>query len=343
MYTIKWKNNTVSILNQRLLPLQEVYNDYTRFEQVATAIREKELVGASVVGVAVAMGIALASKNIDVQNLKEFKEKMGQALDLFSAIRPTAVNLFWTIDRMGKIIKWGKSIGEIRSNLVKESSNIYSSDISTNKEMGRRGSGLLADGDVVLTYSNAGLLSSAGFGTALGVIRTAIEEGKKIKVYVCETRPSLQGARLTALELQNDKIPVTLITDNMAGHFIQNGIIKKVLVGADEISKNGDTLSTIGTYTLSVLAKEHEIPFYVAAPISIFDLETSHSSKMKFEEGVTDEVAFIESEQIAPEGVVIKNLLFDITPAKNITAIITEKGVIDNPNEQSVVSLVRKK
>ncbi|MCP4137526.1 MAG: S-methyl-5-thioribose-1-phosphate isomerase [bacterium] len=335
-YTIKWNGDSVSILDQRLLPLEETYHTYTNYMSVANSIRDMETRGAPAIGITAAMGIALAAKNITEENVEKYKVEMNRIFDIFAATRPTAVNLFWTINRMKKLLEPLDTIPAIIEATEKEAVSIFREDIESNKLMGQNGSKFLEDGDVVMTHCNAGALATGGYGTALGVIRAAIEEGKKIEVFACETRPYLQGARLTAWELYKDNIPVTLITDNMAGHFMQLGIIKKIIVGADRIAANGDAANKIGTYTHSVVAKEHNIPFYVAAPISTLDPETATGAEIVIEERSIDEVVYIKSEQIAPEGISVRNPAFDVTPAKNITAIITDKGVIENPEGKGI-------
>jgi methylthioribose-1-phosphate isomerase len=331
MFTIQWNGDSVTILDQRLLPEEEVYHTYRHFSDVADAIRNMETRGAPLIGITSAMGIALAAQNIASEGLDNFREEMTRVCDRFAATRPTAVNLFTTIGRMKKKIQEGKDIADIRRLLEEEARAIHAEDIEANKAIGRNGNRFLQDGDTVLTHCNAGALATGGYGTALGVIRAAVEKGKKIQVYASETRPYLQGARLTAWELLRDGIPVTLITDSMSGYFMRTGAIKKVIVGADRITANGDVVNKIGTYTLSVLAREHGIPFYVAAPVSTLDPATGRGDDVTIEERGVDEVAFIGSTQIAPEGVFIRNPAFDVTPAGNITAIITDKGVIENP------------
>lgn len=340
-YTIRWDGDSVSMLDQRLLPQEETYHTYTHYQHVADAITEMVIRGAPAIGIAAAMGIALAAKKITATSISEFKEQMSRVFDTFAATRPTAVNLFWTINRMRKITGAGADVEELKAALEREALAIYDEDIATNRAIGKNGAKFLADGDVVMTHCNAGALATGGYGTALGVIRAAIEEGKKISVFACETRPYLQGARLTTWELFRDGIEVTLITDNMAGHFMKTGAIKKIIVGADRIAANGDTANKIGTYTHSVLAKEHGIPFYVAAPVSTLDPETKTGSDIVIEERSIQEVAYIKGVQIAPEGVFIRNPSFDVTPSGNITAIITEKGVIENPANSGIMELFR--
>jgi len=342
MFTIKWNGDSVTILDQRLLPVQEVYNTYNNYKGVVNSITDMEVRGAPAIGIAAAMGIALAAKGLENGNEQTFKEEMTAVFDDFASTRPTAVNLFWTIKRMKNLIENSGSVAEKVAALEKECIRIYDEDIAANRQMGKNGSSFLEDGDIVLTHCNAGALATGGYGTALGVIRAAIEEGKNIEVFACETRPYLQGARLTAWELLKDNIPVTLITDNMAGHFMKIGTIKKVIVGADRIAANGDTANKIGTYSHSVLAKEHGIPFYIAAPISTLDPETKNGDDIIIEERSVDEVAYIKSEQIAPEGIKIRNPAFDVTPAENITAIITEKGIIENPGENGIMGIFEK-
>ncbi|MCX7679044.1 MAG: S-methyl-5-thioribose-1-phosphate isomerase [Spirochaetes bacterium] len=335
-HSIKWLGNSVSILDQRLLPTKEIYYEYTHYTDVVDAITQMVIRGAPAIGIAAAMGIALAAKRSEAKNLSELKEELHFVIDQFAATRPTAVNLFWAIERMKKIIADSTSPDELREQLEKEAIAIHEEDIAANKAIGLHGARYLADGDVVMTHCNAGALATGGYGTALGVIRAAIEEGKKIKVIACETRPYLQGARLTAWELMKDGIEVTLITDNMAGHFMKIGLIQKIIVGADRIAANGDTANKIGTYSHAVLAKAHNIPFYVAAPTSTLDPHTPNGTSIPIEERSVDEVAYFQGIQIAPEGIFIKNPAFDVTPAQYISAIITERGVIENPAQYGI-------
>jgi len=287
------------------------------------------------------MGIALAAHHLNISAPDKFRDEMNRICGIFGATRPTAVNLFASIARMKKIIQQGNDISTIRQLLEEEALAVYNEDIQANKAMGKNGSRYISDGDVVLTHCNAGALATGGYGTALGVIRASVEEGKKIQVYACETRPYLQGARLTAWELFQDNIPVTLITDSMSGYFMRNGVIKKVIVGADRVAANGDVANKIGTYSHAVLAKENGIPFYVAAPVSTLDPDTKTGDDIPIEERSVDEVAYIRGEQIAPEGISIRNPAFDVTPGKYITAIITEKGVIENPASTGIGKLLK--
>ncbi|MGV7928892.1 MAG: S-methyl-5-thioribose-1-phosphate isomerase [Spirochaetota bacterium] len=330
-YTIKWNGDSVSMLDQRLLPMEEVYRTYPNYHDVAEAITDMVIRGAPAIGIAAGMGIALAAKKMETSEVASFKKEMEGVFSVFGKTRPTAVNLFWTINRMRGILEGLNNIDEIRQSLEAEAVRIFEEDVKINRQIGKNGARFLEDGDVVMTHCNAGALATGGYGTALGVIRAAVEEGKRIEVYACETRPYLQGARLTAWELLKDDIRVTLITDNMAGYFMRAGVVRKVVVGADRVAANGDTANKIGTYTHSVLAREHHIPFYVAAPLSTLDPATPDGSAIPIEERAVDEVAYIAGIQVAPEGVFIKNPAFDVTPAENITAIITEKGVIEKP------------
>ncbi|MBP7737252.1 MAG: S-methyl-5-thioribose-1-phosphate isomerase [Spirochaetes bacterium] len=341
MFTVKWDGDSVTILDQRLLPKLEIYNTYRNYCDVADSIRNMETRGAPAIGITAAMGIALAAKHSQTAAVDALKEELNKVCDFFAATRPTAVNLFAAVNRMKKIIQQGNDGAAIRELLEKEALAIYNEDIEANKAMGKNGSRFISDGDVVMTHCNAGALATGGYGTALGVIRAAVEEGKKIQVFSCETRPYLQGARLTSWELSRDNIPVTLITDSMSGYFMKNGTIKKVIVGADRIAANGDVANKIGTYSHAVLAKEHGIPFYVAAPLSTLDPETKSGNDIIIEERSVDEVAYIMNVQIAPEGISIRNPAFDVTPAKYVTAIITEKGVIENPASVGIGKLLK--
>lgn len=338
-YTIKWDDTAVSMLDQRMLPVQEIYRHYTNYHDVADAIRSMVIRGAPAIGIAAAMGIALAAVKNKLSVYDEFKTEMVRVCDEFAQTRPTAVNLFWAISRMKTIIEKATDIQHCKEALVDEAKKIHQEDIAINKTIGENGQKFLDDGMTVMTYCNAGALATGGYGTALGVIRSAIEHGKKIKVYACETRPYLQGARITAWELYKDGIETTLICDNMAGYFMKKGEINCVIVGADRIAANGDTANKIGTYTMSLLAKAHAIPFYVAAPLSTLDTNTINGDSIIIEERSIDEVAYIQGVQIAPEGIFIKNPAFDITPADNITAIITEQGIVEHPAATGIAPL----
>lgn len=342
--TIEWKNNSVVMIDQRLLPTQEVYRKYTDFLDVAEAIREMVVRGAPAIGVAAAMGIALGTLDIKTRDKKGFLKTFEKVCKVIASTRPTAVNLFWAVDRMKNVVRKNPklNIEELKQRLVDEAKIIHKEDILINKQMGKNGSKFIKSGDTILTHCNAGALATAGYGTALGVIRAAVEDGKKIKVFADETRPFLQGSRLTAWELMKDNIDVTLITDNMAGYMMKKGLIDLVIVGADRIAANGDTANKIGTYSVAILAKEHRIPFYVAAPLSTIDLKIKNGDKIPIEERDTREVTHIKNTQIAPDNVKIKNPAFDVTPNKYITAIITEKGVAKKSFEKSLKGLFGK-
>jgi methylthioribose-1-phosphate isomerase len=298
--------------------------------------------GAPAIGVSAAMGIALGAKNSKAANVGEFKREFDQICDVIGKTRPTAVNLFWAIRRMQKKfdILHTLSVAEIKQALIEESQRMHAEDIAANQAMGRHGATLMPNEGGVLTHCNAGALATAGYGTALGVIRAAVEQGKKIHVYADETRPFLQGSRLTAWELMKDGIPTTVISDNMAGAMMKQGKIGAIVVGADRVAANGDVANKIGTYTIAILAKEHGIPFYVAAPISTVDLATLDGSKIPIEQRNAREVTHIAGRQMVPNGVSIENPAFDVTPAKYVTAIITERGIARAPYEQSLRGLV---
>jgi len=342
--TIEWKNNMVVMIDQRLLPNEEVYRTYMDFLDVAEAVREMVIRGAPAIGVAAAMGIALGAIDIKSKERKEFVKQFNHICNVMAHTRPTAVNLFWAIDRMKRIVKENPKLGadELKERLVEEAKRIYEEDIEINRQMGRHGSKLIKNRATVLTHCNAGALATAGYGTALGVIRAAIEEGKKIKVFADETRPFLQGSRLTAWELMKDGIDTTLITDNMSGYIMKKGLIDAVIVGADRIAANGDVANKIGTYSVAVLAKEHKIPFYVAAPISTIDLKIKSGDSIPIEERDIREVTHIKDIPIAPNAVKVKNPAFDVTPNRFVTAIITEKGIVRKPFGKNLSRLVRR-
>ena len=332
---IEWKDEKLILIDQNKLPNEltsVVCEDYLC---VADAIKSMKVRGAPAIGATAAFGIALAVLKSDAKNIEEAMEKLKTAAGVLRKTRPTAINLFWAIDRMLNRLSKCKSLNELRETAVSEALAIYNEDIEMNKQMCKHGSTLISNGDTILTHCNAGTLATAGYGTALGVIRAAWEEGKKIDVIADETRPKLQGARLTAFELHYDKIPVTVITDNMAAYFMSKGIIKKVIVGADRILRTGHVINKIGTYGVAILAKYHNIPFYVAAPSSTFDLKSS-VEEVVIEERSHDEVIFIGGHRIVPEGVPVKNPAFDITPPELVTAIITEKGIIYPPFEENI-------
>ena len=301
-------------------------------------IRTMVVRGAPAIGVAAAMGIALAVKNSKAESAGDLKRDFDKACDLMGQTRPTAVNLFWAIHRMQEKFERVRirPIAQIKQDLIEESQRMHAEDIAANQAMGRHGAMLMPSEGGVLTHCNAGALATAGYGTALGVIRAAVEQGKKIHVYADETRPFLQGSRLTAWELMKDGIPTTVISDNMAGAMMKQGKIGAIVVGADRIAANGDVANKIGTYTVAVLAKEHSIPFYVAAPISTVDLATSDGSGIPIEQRNVKEVTHIAGKQMVPDGVSVENPAFDVTPAKYVTAIITERGIARAPYQDSL-------
>jgi methylthioribose-1-phosphate isomerase len=331
--TLKWTDSGVLFIDQTKLPTQEIWVNCATYEAVADAIRTMIVRGAPAIGVAAAMGIALGARDLDATSIAEFRVGLSQVCRVLGETRPTAVNLFWAIRRMERCFEKisGQSIPIIKRALIDEALAIYAEDIATNRAMGANGAPLLPQAGGVLTHCNAGALATAGYGTALGVIRAAVEAGKKIRVFADETRPFLQGSRLTAWELMKDNIPVTLISDNMAGAIMAQGKIQAVIVGADRIAANGDTANKIGTYSVAILAKEHGIPMYIAAPFSTIDLETPDGSGIPIEQRAATEVTHLGGKQIAPTGVAVENPAFDVTPARYIRAIITERGVATAP------------
>jgi methylthioribose-1-phosphate isomerase len=342
--TLEWTDAGISFIDQTKLPTQEVYVLCKTYQEVAEAIRTMIVRGAPAIGVAAAMGIALGARDIQSDDISEFRNQFGKICRMMGETRPTAVNLFWAIRRMQRRFEEqsGKPIAEAKLTLIEEAKCMRAEDIAINEAMGRNGAALMPSNGSVLTHCNAGALATAGYGTALGVIRAAVESGKKISVYADETRPFLQGSRLTAWELMKDGIPVTLISDNMAGAIMAQGKIGAVIVGADRIAANGDTANKIGTYSVAILAKEHNIPFYVAAPFSTIDMETPTGSGIPIEQRAAAEVTHLAGRQIAPDHCLVENPAFDVTPAKYIAAIITERGVAKAPYEQALKSLAAK-
>src|SRR3990167_8123590 len=333
--TVEWKNGAVRLLDQSRLPEHVEFLDCRDYRAVADAIRELKVRGAPAIGVTAALGVALGAQAVSATEFPAFAQAILPICDHLAATRPTAVNLFWAIDRMKKTLASlsAQSVLAVRAALLAEAQAILDEDIALCKAMGKHGAELISNGQTVLTHCNAGALATAGYGTALGVIRAAWEQGKKIQVIADETRPVLQGARLTAWELMQDKIPVTLITDNMAGSLMRQGKIQLCVVGADRIAANGDVANKIGTYSVAVLAKAHGIPFYVAAPYSTIDLKTKTGADIPIEQRNPLEVTTIHgSHPIAPAGVAVYNPAFDVTPAELITGIITERGVF-KPSE----------
>ena len=342
--TIEWTNEGISMLDQRLLPTEEKYLMLRSYEEVAEAIKKMVVRGAPAIGVSAAMGLALGASQSVGMSVDDLEDDFDYMCQVMSQTRPTAVNLFWAIERMRDRFRREKSTTQetdkIKASLIEEAHAIFREDIDANRALGRFGAELLSDGDTVLTHCNAGALATAGdYGTALGVIRGAIDAGKRIAVIADETRPFLQGLRLTAWELAKDNIPVTVITDNMAGHVMKSGKVNAVVVGADRIAANGDAANKIGTYMVAVLARKHEIPFYVAAPISTLDLTLKTGDEIPIEERDGREITHIGTNQLGPEGVDVHNPAFDVTPADLITAIITDKGVARAPYLESLKEL----
>jgi methylthioribose-1-phosphate isomerase len=328
---IEWLGNRVRILDQTKLPQEEVYLELSDYQSIASAITELKIRGAPAIGVAGAYGIALGALEIEARSKGDFLEKLGIIIQTIAATRPTARNLFRAIDRMQQVAESGKDIEQIKTALTEEAVKIHSEEAEATRKLSQFGAELIKDGFTILTHCNTGPLATTGYGTALGVIKQAREQGKGIRVFVTETRPLLQGARLTTWELKKANIPFTLITDSMAGCFISRGEVDCVIVGADRIAANGDTANKIGTYTLAVLAKENGIPFYVVAPTTTVDLSLASGDEIPIEQRSVREVTHIQGVSIAPEGTQAQNPAFDITPHRYITAIITENGIIKKP------------
>ena len=331
------------MIDQRILPAEFKYISYTNAAQVADGIRDMVVRGAPAIGCAAAYGVALAALNLQDTSNDKFSKGMKEAFKVLAQSRPTAINLFWAIDRMrNKMNEFQGSSKEIAGFLLEEAHEIKREDIETNRKIGGNGAALLADGARVLTHCNAGALATAGHGTALGVFRSAVEAGKKISVIADETRPFLQGARLTAWEMVQENIPVTLISDNMSGHLMSHGEIDAVVVGTDRVASNGDVANKIGTYMVAVLAKRHNIPFYVACPLSTIDRSIESGKDIPIEERPTEEVTGYRDCQWAAKGVEVRNPAFDVTPAELVTGIITEKGVIFAPTKAKISKLFLK-
>jgi methylthioribose-1-phosphate isomerase len=342
--TIEWTNEGVRMLDQRLLPTEEKYLMLRSYEEIADAIKKMIVRGAPAIGISAAMGLALGANQSVGTSVADLEYDFKFMCKVMEATRPTAVNLFWAVERMRGALAKAKTethdVEEIKKRLVSEAQAIFNEDIASNRALGKFGGELIADGATVLTHCNAGALATAGdYGTALGVVRGAIDAGKRVAVIADETRPFLQGSRLTAWELAKDNIPVTVITDNMAGHVMKQGKVDCVVVGADRIAANGDTANKIGTYMVAVLAKQHNIPFYVAAPISTVDLSTPTGEQIPIEERNAREVTHIGDHQLTPDGVDVHNFAFDVTPNELIAAIITDRGVARPPYTESLRSL----
>jgi len=341
--TLRWCEGRLEMIDQRVLPMHFEYLAYTNAKEVAEGIRSMVVRGAPAIGCAAAYGVALEALASQHQTTDAFKQTMEKGFELLAQSRPTAVNLFWALQRMRAC--WEKSssapIPQIAAILLEEAHEVSKEDVRINRAMGAFGATLLSDGARVLTHCNAGALATAGHGTALGVFRSAVESGKKISVIADETRPFLQGARLTAWEMVQENIPVTLITDNMSGHLMQHGEIDAVVVGTDRVAANGDVANKIGTYMVAVLAKRHGIPFYVACPLSTIDLSIAEGKDIPIEERSRDEVLGFRDYRWAPEGVSVRNPAFDVTPAELVTALITENGVVYHPNIQNISALFK--
>ncbi len=339
--TMKWRNGRLEMIDQRVLPARFEYVVCGSATEVAEGIRSMVVRGAPAIGCAAAYGVALESLALIRASRGEFVAAMERAFEVLAASRPTAVNLFWALKRMRAVWEGNKhrTVGEIADILLAEAHEVLAEDIRINRAMGAFGAVLLPDGARVLTHCNAGALATAGHGTALGVIRSAVETGKRISVIADETRPFLQGARLTAWEMVQENIPVTLITDNMAGHLMSRGEVDVVVVGTDRVAANGDVANKIGTYMVAVLARRHGIPFYVACPLSTIDRDIPDGAAIPIEERSIDEVTGFRECQWAAQGVAVRNPAFDVTPAELVSALITEKGVVREPNRQRIAEL----
>ena len=338
--TLRWNEDHFEMIDQRILPAEFEYISYTTANQVADGIRDMVVRGAPAIGCAAAYGVALAALNLKDTSRDEFANGMEEAFEVLAQSRPTAINLFWAIDRMRKKMNESEGLSkEIANVLLDEAHEIKREDIEINRAMGKNGAELLNDGARVLTHCNAGALATAGHGTALGVFRSAVEAGKKISVIADETRPFLQGARLTAWEMVQENIPVTLISDNMSGHLMSHGEIDAIVVGTDRVAGNGDVANKIGTYMVAVLAQRHNIPFYVACPLSTIDRSITSGKEIPIEERPEDEVTGYRDCQWAAKGVKVRNPAFDVTPADLVTGLITEKGVVLNPTTEKINKL----
>lgn len=343
-FTVRWADRAVEMLDQRRLPAEEIYLRLESVEEISKAIEDLAVRGAPAIGCAAALGVAQAAVASSASSVVELRAELAAAIERLARTRPTAVNLFWALERMRAVIaeaaqRPGASAPEVRSRVVAAACALVDEDARICRDLGRAGAGLVPDGARILTHCNAGALATAGYGTALGVVRAAVEAGRRVSVLADETRPFLQGARLTAWELQRDGIPVTVITDNMAGHLMAQGEIDLVIVGADRVAANGDTANKIGTYAVAVLAREHGIPFYVAAPLSTIDLATATGAGIPIEERGRAEVAHVGDRMVVPEGVPVRHPAFDVTPARLVTAIVTEAGVARAPFSTTLAAL----
>ena len=340
MKAIEWLGDRLRIIDQTRLPYQEAYLELAGYQDVARAIRDMNIRGAPAIGIAAGYGIALGANAIKTTDISRFQKELSDIIETITSTRPTAVNLFHISERMKRLASSIKDVAEIKKALADEAIKIHLEEEKATESISRLGAGLIQDGFGVLTHCNTGPLATAGYGTALGVIIYAHRQGKSLRVFATETRPRLQGSRLTAWELKQAGVPFTLITDSMAGYFMKQGDIDCVIVGADRIVANGYTANKIGTYTLSVLANAHGIPFYVAAPTSTIDPSLGSGYQIPIEERSPEEVTHIQGVRIAPEGTLATNPAFDITPSQYITAIITERGIIRHPLEEGIGELV---
>lgn len=339
--TMRWRADALEMIDQRILPARFEYLRFGNAQEVAQGIRSMVVRGAPAIGCAAAYGVALQARSQRALDRTAFEHSLQEGFEVLAASRPTAVNLFWALDRMRRVWQQVRAqpINEIADVLLAQAHEIAAEDVRINRAMGAWGAALLADGARVLTHCNAGALATAGHGTALGVIRSAVESGKQISVLADETRPFLQGARLTAWEMVQEGIPVTLICDNMAGHLMSRGEVDAVVVGTDRVAANGDVANKIGTYMVAVLAQRHGIPFYVACPLSTIDLATPDGAAIAIEERSREEVTGFRECQWAAAGVRVRNPAFDVTPAELVTALITEQGVMRRPNQQKIAAL----
>jgi len=337
---IEWVSGKVRIIDQTRLPWEEVFLQLSDYREVASAIKEMRVRGAPAIGIAAAYGLALGAQGLEVRSTEEFLAKLHAISEELAATRPTAVNLFWALKRMNQVAQAGESVDQIKAALLAEAQRLDAEDEEAERVLSSYGAELIKDGFTILTHCNTGGLAAGGYGTALGVIRAAWEQGKKIHVFASETRPRLQGARLTTWELMKHDIPFTLITDTMTGHFLSRGRIDCVIVGADRIASNGDVANKIGTYNLAVLAMENGVPFYVAAPTSSIDPSLASGDEIPIEQRSAEEVTHIQGIAIAPIGVAVENPAFDITPHRYISAIITERGVVLQPYVESLREIV---
>lgn len=342
---IKWKNNRLYLLDQRILPEKETYLECKTYRDAAKAITQLVVRGAPAIGVTAAMGLAVGAKTLKDRTSKQFRTQFNKMCDHMAAARPTAVNLFWAIERIKGVVAESPDapVKELIKRLQSEAGTMLEEDIACNRRMGQYGRRFFRKGANILTHCNAGALATGGYGTALGVVRAAHEQGKGIHVFADETRPFLQGARLTAWELKKDKIPVSVITDNMAGALMQQGRVDAVIVGADRIASNGDVANKIGTYGVALLAKAHKIPFYVAAPLSTIDFAITSGDNIPIEERSTEEVTIVGTKRMVPRGVPVWHPAFDVTPNKYVSAIITDRGVAQRPYRSNLKKLKDKK